>query len=266
MNYSHALIIAALVAYALAAGLYLHAFPKPNERSLFARSGLGAFIFATLTMTAVILTSQTYGYYTMLSGLILVAAISWVTLISVFLFRTKTLPTFVAPFATFMILLQFFTAPQHVHVVTQEKSFLAGFHIFCALLGEAFAIVACGISVLYLNQQRALKRKQLALITSATPPIDRLDRIHAIILWAGFAFISVGLITGAIYAQFYVPNLGSSLQAKIIWAFAVWFWYLVTLLARNIFNFSGKRIALMSLIGFLLLSLALFGLGVGGLA
>lgn len=260
MNYSHTLIVISLVAYSLAAGFYVHAFPKPDQRRTYVLAGFLLFLLATISMTAVIITSRLYGHYTQLSGLILVAVISWLTITGFYTVKLKMLGTFVAPFATFIILLQFFTAPRHAHVMEEGTNVLANTHILFSLLGEAFAICACAVSVLYILQQNALKRKQLARISSATPPIDKLERTLVVSLWVGFMFITLALISGAIYTQFFLININSALGTKIIWAMAVWLWYLIILLARNIFNVSGRKVAWMSLWGFLLLSIALFGL------
>ncbi len=260
MNYSHSLIVISLLAYALASGFYVHAFPKPDQRQKYVMAGFLSFLAATVTMTAVIITSRSYGQYTQLSGLVLIATISWLSVIGFFKVKLKMLGTFVAPFATFIILLQFFTAPRHGHVLIPGTSGWGYTHIIFSLLGEAFAICACAVSVMYLLQQQALKKKQLARINSATPPIDKLERTLIASLWVGFTFITLALISGAIYTQFFLATITSSLGTKIVWAMAVWLWYLITLLARNIFNVSGRKIAWMSLWGFLLLMIALFGL------
>lgn len=260
MNLSHILIILALISYAVAASLYLHAFPKVSERLHIAKIGFVLFVLATVLLTGVVLTSFQTLYYTQTSGLILMMALSWLTIGAYYLFGMRMLPTFTAPFVMLLLLVQFFTAPRHSHIIASSKAPLAEIHIWSSILGEAFAICACAISVLFLMQQNALKRKQLARINSATPPIDKLEGILVKALWSGFAFISFGLVTGAIYTQFFVPELTGSIQGKIIWAFSVWGWYLIILLSRNIFNFPTRKIAIMSCLGFFLLSVALFGL------
>ena len=80
-------------------------------------------------------------------------------------------------------------------------------------------------------------------------------------LWCGFLFITLGLLSGALYAQLNPTTLGLNVPAKVIWAVLVWVWYLATLLARNVFNRPSKRIAQMSLGGFMLLLFTYFGMG-----
>lgn len=263
-NISHIFIILSLIAYALASGFYVHAFPKVAQRQKTLKAGFAFLILATIFQTVVIAVSREYGQYTYLSSLVLINAFSWITIASFFILRMKMLGTFVAPFATLLLILQFFMAPRQPHVAEVAKMPLAEAHILFAILGEAFAIVACAISILYLFQERALKKKQLSRITSATPPIDKLDRIHIGTLWTGFGFITLGLISGAIYTRYFLqPNVPNIFIGKIVWAVAVWIWYLAILLARNIFSLSGRRISIMSLCGFLLLTVAWFGLGTG---
>lgn len=88
--------------------------------------------------------------------------------------------------------------------------------------------------------------------------------------------LSLSLMTGALFfAPLFSPSgapgisLGSAsgdnaaliaTKAKILWAIAVWSWYLATLVARNILRAPVRIIAKMSVAGFALIALAWFGL------
>ena len=141
------------------------------------------------------------------------------------------------------------------------------FHIATAVIGEAFAICACAVAILYLMQQRVIKTKQISLLTAMAPSLDKLNTALFICLWTGFLFITIGLVTGAVSVILYSTGNRPGIEWKILWAMVVWGWYLAILLAKNTFNFSGRRIAGMCLAGFLLLAICFFGLYPwGGLA
>ena len=218
-----------------------------------------AFTLGALSVTAGIALFMQEPLSQPMSGVFLVFSISWITVLGQLLFKMRTMGTFVAPVCTILLLFHLFLVPGH-GVSSPPPSNFANFHILMSILGEAFAICACAISMVFLIQRRALKRKQFAWLTGAITPLDKLDKALVISLWAGFLFITLGLISGAIYSQFYMPAPKSGLTGKIVWALLVWIWYLATLLARNIFNLSERRIAQMSMVGFLLLSVSFFGL------
>jgi ABC-type uncharacterized transport system permease subunit len=93
------------------------------------------------------------------------------------------------------------------------------------------------------------------------PAIDKLGGLLGKSLWSGFVFLTLGLLSGALYTQLNGAMQQLHLEFKVIWAICVWIWYLATLLAKNIFNRPSKRIAQMSLAGFLLLAISYFGMG-----
>ncbi|MGE0173052.1 MAG: cytochrome c biogenesis protein CcsA [Oligoflexales bacterium] len=259
---SHALIVISLVSFLVSSFLYIHSFPKSNKRENHFLLGFGFFIVGTISTCLAIATSLVVGFYTGMSGLVLIASISWLTVLGFFLFKMRILGIITAPLSCLIILYQMFTVPlAEGHIASTPPLFLPTVHISLAILGEAFAICAFGVSALYLLQHRALKKKQLYLISPVTPPLDKLDRLLVFTLWVGFIFISLGLVSGGILTRFFPsPHAEMSLGWKIIWATLVWAWYLAILLARNIFAVSGKHLAQMSVAGFLLLSAFFFGL------
>ena len=89
-----------------------------------------------------------------------------------------------------------------------------------------------------------------------------LGKALTVSLWGGFALLTFGLLSGAWFTQLYTPSPELRLGWKIAWAVLVWIWYLATLLAKNVFNRPSKRIAQMSLAGFMLLAMTYFGMGV----
>ena len=199
-----------------------------------------------------------------LSGLMLTAMISWMAIHGHLQFGLKLVGPFVAPLATLILLVQFLFVPLKTGSPLETiPTYLGIGHILSSIVGQAFAIMACAISILYLWQQNLLKKKRLDQLPQSIPAIDQLSRHLVLSLWAGFLFITLGLVTGALYFQRLekIPS-DTDYLLKVAWAIFVWVWYLATLVALNIFHRPHKRIAQMALGGFALLAISYFGMGI----
>ncbi|MFW7380459.1 MAG: cytochrome c biogenesis protein CcsA [Oligoflexus sp.] len=259
MHTSHYTVIFALISFALASLGYLYAFANSKYQEKIQRAAYGFFITATFLMTHTAIEALLMGMQTMTSGLILISALCLITLVGQIVFKMKTLGTFVAPLATLLLLIQIFlTEPHGTHTSTRPEGLIAA-HIYTSVIGEAFAILAFVISLLYLIQKRAMKKKQINRLLGNALSLDTLDRSLQTSIWSGFILLTIGLILGAIYTQFFLTSTSLS-TSKVVWALLVWFWYLATLLSRNVFSLPPKRIAQMTLVGFALLALGVFGL------
>jgi len=249
---------------------YLVTFPKKEHTAsharLAGRTAFGLLVLATAAVSVALAGVVQHASLGEMSGLLLTSAIGWLAIGGHLQFNMKQIGAFVAPLSTLILLIKFFAAPDAAEPVTStgELSPAMMTHIALAVLGQAFAIIACAVSVLYLWQQNLLKKKLFTQLPSDTPAIDRLDRFLARALWSGFVFITLGLVSGALYVQSTSASGGIPLTAKVLWAVGVWGWYLAILLARNVFNRPSKRIAQMSLAGFVLLAMTYFGMGFFG--
>ena len=98
-----------------------------------------------------------------------------------------------------------------------------------ALLAASFAL-CCSLlaSILYLAQERRIKRKRKPGEGSWSapldwlPPLDTIDRIAHIMLLFGFPCMTIGLVIGAVLVQ--ETSLGAAyfLDPKVIASFAMW--------------------------------------------
>jgi ABC-type uncharacterized transport system permease subunit len=132
-------------------------------------------------------------------------------------------------------------------------------HIIGATLGQGLALVAGVVALLYLWQRHMLKQKRFTAFSARLPALDQLEKILHFCLWAGFIFISLAMASGGYY--FFRQGRFSALGVeKFIWASTVWLWYLGTLIMKSVYAQPSRRIAKMSVIGFLLLSVAVYGL------
>jgi ABC-type uncharacterized transport system permease subunit len=134
---------------------------------------------------------------------------------------------------------------------------LSLFHIVTALTGEALCMVAFSASLLYIWDYRRLKSHVLER-RSFMPSLQTLDNVVGRVSLIGFLLISTSLASGVLLIL--NPELRSHLSMlKILWAFAVWGWYLLALVGRGFWGWTGRRGAHLSIWGSVLLGLTLFG-------
>ncbi len=122
----------------------------------------------------------------------------------------------------------------------------------------AFAIAAVG-GGMYLLQHRRLRNKA-AIHGMNYGSLERLERITFAAVTLGFALLSIGLLTGL--ARVFEPG-GTTLgprwfiSPKVLLAFAVWIVYALVLHSPINPSFRGRRTAMLSIVGFVLMIAAL---------
>lgn len=166
----------------------------------------------------------------------------------------------ITPLILVLVLAELFSAPHYPSWrPTQFAHLILNAHIVMAVVGEACAIFAFIVALLYMLQDNALKSKKIANVIVDLPALDKLDRILVKFVWAGFILLSLSLLTGSLYTQLYVDNKTTPLDAKVIWAIIVWVWYMVILIQRNVFHKPTRSVASMCAVGFIILLFGFFG-------
>lgn len=267
---------------ALASGLFIHSLRHRSFKSdVRAKSApfVGKVALLCFGVATVIATWQLFGgaQAGSINGFgapFLAVTLGWLTIAAGLVFRALPIGVLTAPVTTLILLIQYFsTVPAKIYnnsgaelLLGDHATILVRIHIVSAMIGEAFGIGACGVGMFYLWQRRSLKNRLVDQLAGNLPALDILEKLLAWCLWIGFIFFTVSLVTGALYFQS-MWSVGhpieaqteGQLSAKIIWAIAVWIWYLATLVSRNL-RHSGKRIALLSVGGFVLLAVSYFGM------
>ena len=126
------------------------------------------------------------------------------------------------------------------------------YHVVTCFLGYAAFAVACGISIMYLIKSKYSETVPAAGESSAMgmfPPIKVLDDLNYRAIMAGFPLLTLGIITGAAWAN-YAWGTYWSWDPKETWSLIVWFVYAAFLHARITKGWVGKRAAWLSVIGF----------------
>ncbi len=122
------------------------------------------------------------------------------------------------------------------------------FHVTLSMLGTVGFTVAFVAGVMYLIQDRLLKSKQFNVLYSKLPALDFLDHLNQQSIVLGFPLLTLGIVTGAISAEF-ARGSYVSWNPEQIWALVTWVFYFVVLLGRLTVGWRAKRAAYLTVIG-----------------
>jgi cytochrome c-type biogenesis protein CcsB len=223
------------------------------------RGLLVGFVFLTLFIA--------YEYYALGAApvLTLKAALSFFawTIIGAYLifhikFKLMVLGSFIAPLAACLMIISSAMPGVEVHVKPMFKSLWLTVHVAASFLGNGMFAVTFIAAIMYLMQERHIKSKKFGSLYRRLPALEVLDSISYHSLMYGFPFLTVGMITGAIYAQ---HALGSYWRwdPKEVWSLITWLFYAVLLHQRLTVGWRGRRAAFMAILAFLILCFTFIG-------
>lgn len=120
-------------------------------------------------------------------------------------------------------------------------------HIVAELVGYAALLFTSIGSLLYLIQERHLKRKVVPSIYRMLPPLGTLDDLILKSLSTGFVFITIGLIIAIVWAfiEHGTRWIGNS---SITLSFVTWGVYLALVFFRISAGWRGRKAAILSLV------------------
>jgi cytochrome c-type biogenesis protein CcsB len=129
-------------------------------------------------------------------------------------------------------------------------------HVVACFIGYAAFAIAFGISVMYLLKQG--DKKGTGSLRTHFPDLSVLDELTHQMVMFGFLFLSIGIITGAVWANSAWGRYWGW-DPKETWSLITWFIYATLLHARMMRGWHGRRIALLSIIGFAAVLFTYFG-------
>lgn len=129
-------------------------------------------------------------------------------------------------------------------------------HVVTCFIGYAAFAIAFGISIMYLIKERDVAGKNAFLdqFLKAT----ELDELNYQMIMFGFLFLSVGIITGAVWANSAWGRYWGW-DPKETWSLITWFIYATLLHARMTRGWHGRKIAYLSVAGFAAVLFTYFG-------
>lgn len=162
--------------------------------------------------------------------------------------RIDAIGVLLAPFGLATILGTFFLG-QPSHASSLGIPFLA-LHVMANLVGAALFLLAGGSSLLYLIQERRIKQKHSQTRIRYLPPLEVLDEAGHRFLVAGFPLLTLGVLTGTIWARHLESGTMDEILRSVL-GYATWFVFASVLLLRAAAGFRGRRAAYGTITGLL---------------
>ncbi len=169
----------------------------------------------------------------------------------------RAMGAFVAPLVTLMSIVPLASpAPGERPAVLDSPLF--GIHVTALLFAYAAFALACVVGVTYVLLFRELKRKQPGVFFARLPSLAALDQMNFRAVSIGFAFMTAGVAAGIVWAgqaRVYAPDdprvqAMSLADPKILLALFSWSVYAFQVFARLRMDWSGRRTAWLSTLGF----------------
>ena len=127
------------------------------------------------------------------------------------------------------------------------------YHVITCFIGYAAFAVAAGVSVMYLlkagREDKNVTGSGGGGLMTMFPSTKILDDINYKAIMVGFPMLTLGIITGAAWAN-YAWGTYWSWDPKETWSLIVWFIYAAFLHARFTRGWVGKKAAWLSIFGF----------------
>lgn len=163
--------------------------------------------------------------------------------------KIKVLGIFLMPVACLFLIqgLREYTAPAPAIPIFQSG--LVEIHSTIIFIASAAFLVAAGAAILYLIQERQVKKKKVSMLFKRLPSLETLDLIGYRAIIFGYPFLTLVIITGAIRA--YQVKWQTIWDAILIVSASVWVIYTLYLILRVWAGWRGRKAAILAILGFL---------------
>ena len=134
-------------------------------------------------------------------------------------------------------------------------------HASLSLLAYGFFALAGIGGLMYLLQERTIKRKRFGLFYSRLPSLETLDKLNHHCLSVGFPLLTLGMITGSLWAK---QALGSywHWDPKETWTLITWLLYAGLIHQRFTVGWRGRQAAWLSIAALVVALFTFWGVSV----
>ena len=164
-------------------------------------------------------------------------------------YRLTVLGSIIAPLAFLMTLAAFAFGANGGELPPGLKTFWLPVHVTLAFLGNAAFALAFGVSLIYLLQEHHLKHKKMTSLMKRFPSLEALDRLNYVLLVWGFPLMTLGILSGSIWARAHWGDYWSWDPRQVSSGIA-WLFYGALLHGRITAGLRGRKAALLTMVGF----------------
>jgi len=258
---SYLLFQAALLVYVLATAAYIVFFVTSREdvRTIARKIFLAAGTLHTLNIAAryveashTPITSQheTVSFFAW--------SVAWCYLSFRWRYTVKNFGTFVVVLTTMLMGIAAMADRRVVPLAPALQSWWLPVHASLAIVADGFLALAAIGGLMYLLQEREIKRKRFGLFYSRLPSLEALDRLNHHCLSVGFPLMTLGIVTGSIWAK---QAWGAywHWDPKETWSLITWLLFAALVHQRFTVGWRGRKAALLTIAVFLSALFTLWG-------
>jgi ABC-type uncharacterized transport system permease subunit len=162
-------------------------------------------------------------------------------------YRAESLSVFIFPLVFIMTMMAALSKPVDSWSSLAFRNAWLSAHIVSALLAYGALVLTAVAAVVYLFQEKQLKKKLPSGISHRLPPLGTLDELITRSLAIGFGFMTGSLVAGSIWAFI---ELGTRWigEPRITISFITWGIYLAMVFFRASAGWRGRKAAIMALV------------------
>jgi cytochrome c-type biogenesis protein CcsB len=211
---------------------------------------------------AIIIRSVHIGQLAMTTGQEALSLFAWVFVVTYLVVQSRLklriLGSFVSPLAVIFMLS---SSLLPAHIMPKSELFKSGWvilHVASLFLANALFALAFSVAIMYLLQERHIKKKNFGFLYARLPSLKTLDTIAHYCLIAGFPLMTGGLVTGFAYAAI-VWHSPWNWDPKEILSLVTWIIYAVLVHERITAGWRGRKAAWLAIFGFAVILLTFLG-------
>lgn len=254
-----------LIAYAIAAVLYLAASVRYTIRFARAHSGTTALmaVFVYLAVSSHLLGVGLYwarfgepplvGLGPSLASLALLVGLATAGLAR--FVSARPLGLFLAPVAALLLVLALVVGIEPTGSALAFRGTWLVIHISAGFIGYAGWLVSATAGLMYLLQFRQLKHKNLGAVFEFFPPLETLDKLAEWALITGFCSMTLAIAIGWAWTIRFEGGFRWS-DPKVIWGVLAWLAMLLAIWVRFSRARTPRQAALWNVVGFAVVLLA----------
>jgi ABC-type transport system involved in cytochrome c biogenesis permease subunit len=183
-----------------------------------------------------------------------------IAVITKYLYKLPSLTPFVLPVITVVSIASIALIRNDLILSNDLAKFWQIVHIIPIFLGYAAFMVSFILSIMYLTQERQLKTKNFGLLFNSLPSLETLDALMWKTITFGFPLLTIGLVTGTIWAK--TSNILGELwylDSKVLLGAFTWLVYAALLHLRLGASFHGTKVACVTIACFVIVLLTFIG-------
>ena len=250
-----------LVIYALVTAVYLLYLLKPKES--LGKAGLWLTVAGFFVHCGFTVNRYLEAGHTPITNLHESLSFFSLAVVGIFIlferrYRISILGSFMMPLALLIMVVSASFSSVIPPLNPALKSKWLAVHTIMAFIGYAAFAISFGVSIMYLIQSHFLKTRRLGSMFQKLPALDLLDDISYRCLTFGFPLLTFAIISGAIWAE---TAWGTywSWDPKETWSLITWFIYAALLHGRMTTGWRGRKAAMLSIFGFVIMLFTFLG-------